>query len=97
VQHGEPGRGDAVRGPGAPACGLGAGHGFHRNDLEWALGDQVGLSEDISATLIGAVPGLLPMFAAGSPVHGAVLLDTASEFRGEQWWGEGLGRVAPCV
>jgi uncharacterized protein (TIGR03083 family) len=46
-------------------------YGFHRNDLEWALGDQVGLSEDISATLIGAVPGLLPMFAAGSPVHGA--------------------------
>lgn len=45
-------------------------YGFHRNDLEWALGDPVALSQDMSATLLGAVPGLLPMFAAGSPVHG---------------------------
>jgi uncharacterized protein (TIGR03083 family) len=45
-------------------------YGFHRNDLEWALGDPVALSPDICATLLGAVPGLLPMFAAGSPVHG---------------------------
>ena len=28
------------------------------------------LSPDISATLLGIVPGLLPMLAAGSPVHG---------------------------
>ena len=46
-------------------------YGFHRNDLDWALGDPVALSPDISATLLGAVPGLLPMFAAGSAVHGS--------------------------
>ena len=45
-------------------------YGFHRNDLDWALGDPVPLSPDISATLLGIVPGLLPMLAAGSPVHG---------------------------
>ena len=44
-------------------------YGFHRNDLDWALGDPVALSPDISATLLGIVPGLLPMLAAGSPVH----------------------------
>jgi uncharacterized protein (TIGR03083 family) len=44
-------------------------YGFHRNDLEWALGHPVALSEDIAATLLGIVPGLLPMLAAGSPVH----------------------------
>jgi len=44
-------------------------YGFHRNDLEWALGDPVALGQDISAALLGAVPGLLPMLAAGSPVH----------------------------
>jgi uncharacterized protein (TIGR03083 family) len=46
-------------------------YGFHRNDLEWALGDPVDLSPDMSGTLLGIVPGLLPMLAAGSPVHGA--------------------------
>jgi hypothetical protein len=45
-------------------------YGFHRNDLEWALGDPVDLSPDMSATLLGILPGLLPMLAAGSPVHG---------------------------
>jgi len=44
-------------------------YGFHRNDLDWALGDPVPLSQDISSTLLGIVPGLLPMLAAGSPVH----------------------------
>src|SRR5450631_3780403 len=46
-------------------------YGFHRNDLEWALGDPVDLSPDMSATLVAILPGLLPMLAAGSPVHGA--------------------------
>ena len=45
-------------------------YGFHRNDLDWALGDPVPLSPDISATLLGIVPGLLPMLASGSAVHG---------------------------
>jgi uncharacterized protein (TIGR03083 family) len=45
-------------------------YGFHRNDLEWALGNPVALSQDVAATLLGIVPGLLPMLAAGSPVHG---------------------------
>jgi len=44
-------------------------YGFHRNDLDWALGDPVPLSQDISSTLLGIVPGLLPMLAGGSPVH----------------------------
>jgi uncharacterized protein (TIGR03083 family) len=43
-------------------------YGFHRNDLEWALGETAPLSEDIAATLLDVVPGLLPMLAAGSPV-----------------------------
>jgi uncharacterized protein (TIGR03083 family) len=46
-------------------------YGFHRNDLEWALGDPADLSPDMSATLLSILPGLLPMLAAGSPVHGA--------------------------
>ena len=45
-------------------------YGFHRNDLDWALGDPVALSPDISGTLLGIVPGLLPMLASGSAVHG---------------------------
>jgi uncharacterized protein (TIGR03083 family) len=45
-------------------------YGFHRNDLDWALGDLAPLSEDVSATLLGILPGLLPMLAAGSPVSG---------------------------
>lgn len=44
-------------------------YGFHRNDLAWALGDAEALSEDMAATLVGIIPGLLPMLAAGSPVH----------------------------
>lgn len=44
-------------------------YGFHRNDLEWALGNPADLGQDISATLLGMVPGMLPMLAAGSPVH----------------------------
>jgi len=44
-------------------------YGFHHNDLEWALGNQADLSQNIAATLLGIVPGLLPMLAAGSPVH----------------------------
>jgi uncharacterized protein (TIGR03083 family) len=44
-------------------------YGFHRNDLDWALGDPVDLSQDISETLLGIAPGLLAMLAAGSPVH----------------------------
>lgn len=45
-------------------------YGFHRNDLEWALGNPVALAEDISSTLLGSLPGLLPVFAAGTPVSG---------------------------
>ena len=44
-------------------------YGFHRNDLEWALGNPADLGQDISATLLGMLPGMLPMLAAGSPVH----------------------------
>ena len=43
-------------------------YGFHRNDLDWALGDHAALGADMSATLLGILPGLLPMLAAGSPV-----------------------------
>jgi uncharacterized protein (TIGR03083 family) len=46
-------------------------YGFHRNDLEWALGDPAPLSDDISATLVAILPGLLPMLAAGTPVSPA--------------------------
>jgi hypothetical protein len=46
-------------------------YGFHRNDLEWALGDQAPLSADISTALLELAPGLMPMLAAGSPVSGA--------------------------
>jgi uncharacterized protein (TIGR03083 family) len=52
-------------------------YGFHRNDLDWALGDEGPLSEDISSTLLGIAPGLLPMLAAGSPVGGAGELPVA--------------------
>jgi hypothetical protein len=31
-------------------------YGFHRNDLEWALGDPVDLSPDMSATLLVPAP-----------------------------------------
>jgi uncharacterized protein (TIGR03083 family) len=43
-------------------------YGFHRNDLDWALGSQVPLGEDMSTALLGILPGLLPILAAGSPV-----------------------------
>ncbi len=43
-------------------------YGFHRNDLDWALGDPAALSQDMAAALLGLAPGLLPMLAAGSPV-----------------------------
>jgi uncharacterized protein (TIGR03083 family) len=46
-------------------------YGFHRNDLDWALGRQVPLSDDVAATLVGIVPGLLPMLASGTPVSAA--------------------------
>ncbi len=44
-------------------------YGFHRNDLEWALGNPADLGPDIAATLLAMLPGMLPMLAAGSPVH----------------------------
>jgi len=43
-------------------------YGFHRNDLDWALGHEVPLGEDMSTTLLGILPGLLPVLAMGSPV-----------------------------
>ncbi len=43
-------------------------YGFHRNDLDWALGHEVPLADDMSGTLLAIMPGLLPMLAAGSPV-----------------------------
>ena len=46
-------------------------YGFHRNDVEWALGNPVPLSDDMSSTLLDIMPGLLPMLAAGSPVSKA--------------------------
>jgi uncharacterized protein (TIGR03083 family) len=46
-------------------------YGFHRNDLEWALGDEGPLNKDISSALLELAPGLMPMLAAGSPVGAA--------------------------
>jgi uncharacterized protein (TIGR03083 family) len=46
-------------------------YGFHRNDLDWALGHEVPLPPDMSSTLLGIVPGLLPMLAGGTPVSAA--------------------------
>jgi uncharacterized protein (TIGR03083 family) len=43
-------------------------YGFHRNDLDWALGQTVPLTGDIASTLLAITPGLLPMLAAGTPV-----------------------------
>lgn len=45
-------------------------YGFHRNDLDWALGNPADLSQDIAATLLASLPGMLPLLAAGSPIHG---------------------------
>ncbi len=36
-------------------------YGFHRNDLEWALGDRIPLMDDVAATAIETLPGFLPM------------------------------------
>jgi uncharacterized protein (TIGR03083 family) len=44
-------------------------YGFHRNDLECALGDPADLGQDIAATLLASLPGMLPLLAAGSPMH----------------------------
>lgn len=44
-------------------------YGFHRNDLEWALGNPADLGQDIAAALLAMLPGMLPMLAAGSPLH----------------------------
>jgi len=46
-------------------------YGFHRNDLEWALGDEGPLSQDVAGALLGLAPGLLPILAAGTPVSSA--------------------------
>ncbi|HXY28548.1 MAG TPA: maleylpyruvate isomerase family mycothiol-dependent enzyme [Acidimicrobiales bacterium] len=46
-------------------------YGFHRNDLEWALGGAGPLEPDIAGTLLEVSPGLLPMFADGSQVAAA--------------------------
>jgi uncharacterized protein (TIGR03083 family) len=43
-------------------------YGFHRNDLDWALGEHGPLSEDIASSLLGLAPGLMPILAAGTPV-----------------------------
>jgi uncharacterized protein (TIGR03083 family) len=40
-------------------------YGFHRNDLDWALGNPADLGPDIAAALLGIAPRLLPMLAAG--------------------------------
>jgi hypothetical protein len=47
------------------------GYGFHRNDLDWALGHEVPLPPDMASTLLGIVPGMLPMLAGGTPVSPA--------------------------
>jgi hypothetical protein len=47
-------------------------YGFHRNDLEWALGDPVDLSPDMSTTLLGILPGLLPVHGPGTRPSGPV-------------------------
>jgi uncharacterized protein (TIGR03083 family) len=44
-------------------------YGFHRNDLDWALGDQTDLGPDISATLFGLLPRLLPTLASRNPAQ----------------------------
>jgi uncharacterized protein (TIGR03083 family) len=43
-------------------------YGFHRNDLDWALGSEIPLGQDMAAALLAIAPGLLPMLAAGTPV-----------------------------
>jgi uncharacterized protein (TIGR03083 family) len=43
-------------------------YGFHRNDLEWALGNEEQLNDDIAGALLGLAPNLLPILAGGTPV-----------------------------
>ena len=43
-------------------------YGFHRNDLEWALGDVGPLPADSAQALVQILPGLLPILAGGTPV-----------------------------
>jgi uncharacterized protein (TIGR03083 family) len=71
-------------------------YGFHRNDLDWALGCEVPLAPDIASTLLGIVPGLLPMLAGGTPVSAAGLPPAAPvSFQltapASQWWLEYAG------
>jgi uncharacterized protein (TIGR03083 family) len=49
-------------------------YGFHGNDLAWALGSQVPLPTDVSASLLAIAPGLLGLLAAGTPVSPAGML-----------------------
>jgi uncharacterized protein (TIGR03083 family) len=46
-------------------------YGFHRNDLEWALGNEEPLGDDIAAALLWLAPNLIPILAAGTPVSDA--------------------------
>lgn len=46
-------------------------YGFHRNDLEWALGDIEPLPADAAQALVQILPGLLPILAGGTPVSPA--------------------------
>lgn len=43
-------------------------YGFHRNDLEWALGETGPLPGDAAEALVQILPGLLPILAGGTPV-----------------------------
>lgn len=51
-------------------------YGFHRNDLEWALGNAEPLDADAAQALVQILPGLLPMLAGGSAVSPAGILPT---------------------
>lgn len=42
-------------------------YGFHRNDLEWALGDERPLSEDVASTMIATLGGFLPQVESQPP------------------------------
>lgn len=51
-------------------------YGFHRNDLEWALGNPEPLGADAAQALVQILPGLLPILAGGSAVSPAGVLPT---------------------
>jgi uncharacterized protein (TIGR03083 family) len=51
-------------------------YGFHRNDLEWALGNTEPLDADAAEALVQILPGLLPILAGGSAVSPAGELPT---------------------